>query len=156
MQWYKLNSLVVLLQSSLLWVSEPHPYSGARGGMDIIHVCLPKDVEFYVPWTRFYQRHCKCNGMYWSAPGYAAMYTQPVLFIVTCMKSVQIVFSFPSSDFNTVDYQAILKKMNRWKNAALILLVSLPGIICRIDLCDDYPSPDPCRPGGLYDPLLQR
>ena len=25
-----------------------------------------------------------------------------------------------------------------------------------VRICEDYPSPDPCRPGGVWDPVLNR
>ncbi|CAI8010915.1 Tryptophan aminotransferase-related protein 3 [Geodia barretti] len=36
----------------------------------------------------------------------------------------------------------------------LALLFSILGAVTAVDICSDYPKPDPCLPGGEWDPVL--
>ena len=38
----------------------------------------------------------------------------------------------------------------------LALLFSILGEVTAVDICSDYPKPDPCLPGGEWDPVLNR
>ena len=38
----------------------------------------------------------------------------------------------------------------------VFVCASACGPASSIDICGKYPSPDPCRPGGLWDPVLER
>ena len=37
----------------------------------------------------------------------------------------------------------------------LLLTLCIEGVVC-MEICEIYPKVDPCLPGGVWDPVLQR
>jgi len=39
---------------------------------------------------------------------------------------------------------------------AVLATLGLSAQAVRVDICARYPNPDPCLPGGVWDPILNR